>query len=362
MQKKIILFVIAVISFIVAAGGIYSYASYADDIKATKEQETKIKAIFEKCVNAESSQEKLVNLSELKNGLNDYKTKRKVKKSVIDSYEKVIKEINDSFIEIYDKELLYYNTDEVKKQTEKEILNRYIQKLTEILDLIKRESEIVEVNVTDYESKILLLNKACEGQIAEIAEKERTEAERIKAERIEAERIEAEKKAAEAEAERIKVETSKNDQNTSSSISGSTTNSTGNLNLQKGMNAEEYSQAYEIAAGIANKYAGKSREEQLKGIYKDLRGISLTVNYSDKDEHYSDIYGFYVLHRSSCAGATRAAGLCLNILGIDYEHVNENKWQHQWCRVKTGDNYWICDPFGMYVGQEPGPYKHPYVK
>ena len=47
------------------------------------------------------------------------------------------------------------------------------------------------------------------------------------------------------------------------------------------------------------------------------------VSYSMETPHYSDVYGFFVDKTASCAGATRATGLCLNQLGIPYEHVNE---------------------------------------
>ncbi len=64
----------------------------------------------------------------------------------------------------------------------------------------------------------------------------------------------------------------------------------------------------------------------------------------------------------SCAGCARTTGMCLNILGIKFEHVNENQYMHQWARVKVGKEYWICDPFGLYAGKEPGKRKHPYFK
>ena len=143
----------------------------------------------------------------------------------------------------------------------------------------------------------------------------------------------------------------------SSSSSGGSSNS---RSLKKGMTDAEYDEAYKIAAVIAAKYSGMSRAEQLKGIYRDLRKMTDTVmDYSTTAKHYNDIYGFYVLNTASCAGATRAVGICLNILGIPYEHVNENKWLHQWCRVNVDGVYWICDAYGAYVGQEPGPYLHP---
>ena len=54
--------------------------------------------------------------------------------------------------------------------------------------------------------------------------------------------------------------------------------------------------------------------------------------------------------------------MCLNMLGIPYEHVNESQWSHQWCRVPMPDgSYWICDSYGLYCGPEPAPYQHPYL-
>ena len=85
------------------------------------------------------------------------------------------------------------------------------------------------------------------------------------------------------------------------------------------------------------------------------------MSYSTDVPHYNDPYGYFVVGVASCAGCTRATGLCLNILGISYEHVNENQWGHQWCRVNVNGTYWICDAYGLYCGPEPAPYTHPYL-
>ena len=131
--------------------------------------------------------------------------------------------------------------------------------------------------------------------------------------------------------------------------------------LKKGMTEDELQQAFDIAYGYAMRYAGLSRQEQLNGIYKELRYLAETqLTYTDTDKHYNNAYGFFVLNAASCAGATRAVGLCLTILGIPYEHINENQWSHQWCRVEVDGAYWICDAYGMYVGQEPGEREHPW--
>lgn len=132
--------------------------------------------------------------------------------------------------------------------------------------------------------------------------------------------------------------------------------------LQKKMSQEEFSQAYEAARKIVEPLAGLSREAQLYGVAIALRLITeKQIDYSMSAPHYNDPYGFFVLHNASCAGCTRATGLCLNMLGLPYEHVNENEYQHQWTRVNLNGVYWVCDAFGMACGPEPAPYQHPFL-
>ena len=132
--------------------------------------------------------------------------------------------------------------------------------------------------------------------------------------------------------------------------------------LKKKCTDAELQQAYDKALEIVTPLAKKSREEQIKGIMKALRKMyDDGMSYSTDSPHYNDPYGYFVLGVASCAGCARATGLCLNILGIPYEHVNENQWSHQWCRVNIDGTYWICDAYGLYAGPEPGPYQHPYV-
>lgn len=133
--------------------------------------------------------------------------------------------------------------------------------------------------------------------------------------------------------------------------------------LKKKCSDAEFQAAYAAAAQIVTPLIGLSREEQLAGIASALRYMvdSGQVRYSTETAHYNDPYGYLVLGVASCAGCTRTTGLCLNMLGISYEHVNENQWIHQWCRVNINGTYWICDAYGLYVGPEPGPYMHPIV-
>ncbi len=132
--------------------------------------------------------------------------------------------------------------------------------------------------------------------------------------------------------------------------------------LRKNANDEELARAYAEALKIVTPLADLTREEQLYGIAIALRErFESGMSYSMETPHYNDPYGYLVLGAASCAGCTRATGLCLNILGIPYEHVNENQYSHQWCRVNLGGVYWICDAYGLYCGPEPAPYKHPFV-
>lgn len=131
--------------------------------------------------------------------------------------------------------------------------------------------------------------------------------------------------------------------------------------LQKKATDEQLAQAYAEAVKIVAPLANLSREQQLQGIAKALRArFESGMSYSMSSAHYNDPYGYLIEGTASCAGCTRATGLCLNILGIEYEHVNEGEYSHQWCRVNINGVYWICDAYGLYVGPEPAPYQHPY--
>ncbi|MCL2299912.1 MAG: hypothetical protein FWC27_07170 [Firmicutes bacterium] len=127
---------------------------------------------------------------------------------------------------------------------------------------------------------------------------------------------------------------------------------------------EQYQQALAEAERLVGRYAGQSLEARLEGVYTQLRAPvdSGAIEYSMEKPHYADPYGYLILKVASCAGSARTAGLCLDVLGIPWEHVNPGAFTHQWARVNVNGVYWICDPYGMYVGPEPAPYKHPYIE
>lgn len=133
--------------------------------------------------------------------------------------------------------------------------------------------------------------------------------------------------------------------------------------FRKYMTDAQMKKAYKAASVIVKPLLGKSKEEQLTGLAEEMRKlVDSGMKYSMKAKHYNDPYGFFVRKCASCAGCARATGFCLNMLGYQYEHVNENQYSHQWARVKVGETYWIVDAYGLYVGEEPGKRKHPYLK
>ena len=112
--------------------------------------------------------------------------------------------------------------------------------------------------------------------------------------------------------------------------------------------SEQFALAYEEAKRIVDPIRGLSREAQLCAIALATRVIAeKNITYSMESAHYADPYGFFVDHSASCAGCTRATGLCLNMLGIPYEHVNENAFSHQWTRVNVTGTSWICEAYGL---------------
>lgn len=140
--------------------------------------------------------------------------------------------------------------------------------------------------------------------------------------------------------------------------------------LKKDMSDAQMKQVYDIAVDLMRPTAAFKTLEQ-KAFYA-ARIIALKYKdytYTSKTSHYGDPYGVFIERKATCSGFTRTLGLCLNILGIPYEHVNEGLWEHQWCRVKINGTYWACDAytepggFGSLNGilyREDEPYDYPW--
>ncbi|MBQ8111248.1 MAG: Ig-like domain-containing protein [Clostridia bacterium] len=125
--------------------------------------------------------------------------------------------------------------------------------------------------------------------------------------------------------------------------------------FRKYMSKSEFDQALAVIQSPLEQMLSWSVEDQVYGVWR-LAG-SFGFDYSMKEKHYNDPYGVLVKGVASCAGTTRTAGFMLNLLGLEYEHVNENKYDHQWNRVNVNGVWWICDSFGGlgYCGPEGDP-------
>ena len=141
--------------------------------------------------------------------------------------------------------------------------------------------------------------------------------------------------------------------------------------LRKGCNQAQffnaYDEAYHQVCVYAKSAAPLDMYAQMGVVARKLYDRVNTypgVKYKTKGEHYNDPCGVFgntnkdsngvrIPYGADCAGATRAVGLCLNILCIPYEHVNENKWKQQWCRVNINGKHYVIDPYvSPYVMEE----------
>ena len=132
--------------------------------------------------------------------------------------------------------------------------------------------------------------------------------------------------------------------------------------LKKGMTTAQYNVAYVEAKAVVKKVSKvKDMNERMSALMNELSKIRHSQTYSDNQEHYNNVYGFFVQKTGvSCAGGTRAVGLCLTIMGYPYEHVNESQWTHQWARAKINEKWYVFDADISYFGEESAPYRHPY--
>jgi uncharacterized repeat protein (TIGR02543 family) len=78
--------------------------------------------------------------------------------------------------------------------------------------------------------------------------------------------------------------------------------------------------------------------------------------YTNKSKNYSKAKGVFVDGKSTCAGAARALGMVLGYMGYKWEHVNPNKYTHQWCKVYTKSGVMWADGGVTNIGIPGAPY------
>lgn len=72
--------------------------------------------------------------------------------------------------------------------------------------------------------------------------------------------------------------------------------------------------------------------------------------YTMEGKDYRTPYGVFVKGEFSCAGATRALGMVLECMGYEWEHVNENGYTHQWCKLTMDGQVGFADGQGGFAG------------
>lgn len=132
--------------------------------------------------------------------------------------------------------------------------------------------------------------------------------------------------------------------------------------LRKGCSQAEFFNAYDEAYPIvlaARASAPNNMYGQMSYIANVLYNrinYNPGVRYKTSGAHYNDPCGVFgnvdkypngmrIPYGADCAGTTRAMGLCLNMLQIPYQHINENQWKQQWCRVVINGKAYALDPY-----------------
>lgn len=116
--------------------------------------------------------------------------------------------------------------------------------------------------------------------------------------------------------------------------------------------------AQRIADEINANFQGTTDLDKITAAAQEVAEYCSQAKYTTEGEDYSQAYGVFVKGEYSCAGATRALGLVLDCLGYDWEHVNENQWTHQWCKITSMDGQvgWADGQIGA-----AGYGEHPFV-
>ena len=99
-------------------------------------------------------------------------------------------------------------------------------------------------------------------------------------------------------------------------------------------NADAKRVAKQIAACC--KVKGLSKLERAGVAAKYVAAMSSKCKYTMSGPNYYRAYGVFIAKQYSCAGSTRALGMVLDLLKIKWTHANENKYTHQWCKLKIG--------------------------
>ena len=144
------------------------------------------------------------------------------------------------------------------------------------------------------------------------------------------------------------------------SNNGSSSKNNGKSNNTSG-NGSRLTQAKAEAKKIVNQIApnGMADYDKAKAICKYLfNNVSVQTDQSNeayKKNHGDEAYGALILKKAACSGFCNAVTLMCQEAGIQTQHINKNKWTHQWNKVKVQGKWVILDAQGGMFGMS----KHP---
>ena len=127
-------------------------------------------------------------------------------------------------------------------------------------------------------------------------------------------------------------------------------------------NAAEASDTSKSSSSSSSKSSkSKSKTKEIKEVEKVAYAAGVVKAYCDLGTYttegkiYRTAYGVFIGGQYSCAGSTRALGLILDYLGINWVHKNINQWEDQWCQVIVDGKEGYGDPMIAAAGYG----KHP---
>lgn len=126
-------------------------------------------------------------------------------------------------------------------------------------------------------------------------------------------------------------------------------------NYYKGLTKEQAAAADAVAQQIADTImSNPAYTTDCQRITAAAQTVASYCNNSvygaDTDKYYRSPYGVFVAGVYTCAGSTRALGRVLDYMGYSWQHVNENKWVHQWCILTMDGQTGYADGMGGIAG------------
>lgn len=115
-----------------------------------------------------------------------------------------------------------------------------------------------------------------------------------------------------------------------------------------GAEKDKYLEALAVAQEIANSIGEGTDLQRVLAAAKAVGAYCQKCTYTTEGNNYYTAYGVFISGEYSCAGSTRALGMVLECMGYEWEHVNENQWTHQWCRLEMDGRMGVADAMYMY--------------